>query len=144
MLVGNDWLDLEHNDTETHYARNFTSAFYRAYIHADQMPTNANADPNEKQQISALAIVPDWTTNENPAAGKVDPYATARVAYTQYVPQEYGETTGVEDVISDETVAEDNDAPVVYYNLNGVRVENPSNGIFIRVQGKKTEKVLVK
>ncbi len=43
-------------------------------------------------------------------------------------------------------VAVDNDAnaPVEYYNLQGVKVSNPSNGIFIKVQGKKTEKVYIK
>ncbi len=41
-------------------------------------------------------------------------------------------------------VVEDTDAPVVYYNLQGVRVENPANGLYIRVQGKKATKVLVR
>lgn len=45
--------------------------------------------------------------------------------------------------VSDITV-EDEDAPVVYYNLQGVRVANPSNGLYIRVQGKKATKVLVR
>lgn len=36
------------------------------------------------------------------------------------------------------------DAPVEYFNLNGVKVSDPSNGIFIRRQGSKTEKVVVK
>ena len=36
------------------------------------------------------------------------------------------------------------DAPVEYYNLQGVKVANPSNGVFIKVQGKKTEKVYIK
>ena len=40
--------------------------------------------------------------------------------------------------------AEDADAPVVYYNLQGVRVANPENGLYIRVQGNKATKVLVK
>lgn len=35
------------------------------------------------------------------------------------------------------------DGEVVYYNLQGVRVANPSNGLYIRVQGKKATKVLV-
>ena len=45
-----------------------------------------------------------------------------------------------------ETVAADFDenAPVEYYNLQGVRVANPANGIFIKRQGNKVEKVLVK
>lgn len=42
-------------------------------------------------------------------------------------------------------IATDNaDAPVEYYNLHGIRVENPANGIYIRRQGNKVEKVIVK
>lgn len=36
------------------------------------------------------------------------------------------------------------EAPVYYYNLQGVRVDNPSVGTYIRVQGKKAEKVMMK
>lgn len=36
------------------------------------------------------------------------------------------------------------DAVPVYYNLNGMRVAEPSNGIFIRVQAGKATKVLMK
>lgn len=46
-----------------------------------------------------------------------------------------GLLTGVES-----TVADDN-APVEYFNLQGVKVANPENGIFIRKQGAKTTKV---
>ncbi len=35
-------------------------------------------------------------------------------------------------------------APVEYYNLQGVKVANPENGVYIRVQGNKATKVLVK
>lgn len=38
----------------------------------------------------------------------------------------------------------DANAPVEYYNLNGVRVANPENGVFIRRQGNKVSKVVVK
>lgn len=37
--------------------------------------------------------------------------------------------------------AEATDAPVEYYNLQGMRVNNPTNGIFIRRQGAKATKV---
>ncbi|MBD5181835.1 hypothetical protein HDR69_06690 [bacterium] len=40
-----------------------------------------------------------------------------------------------------ETVAVEN-APVYYYNLQGVRVENPVNGIYVKVVGEKAAKVL--
>lgn len=45
--------------------------------------------------------------------------------------------TGVEDI------AVDANAPVEYYNLQGVKVENPSNGIFIKKQGTKATKVVL-
>jgi len=43
-----------------------------------------------------------------------------------------------------DNISLDNNAPVVYYNLQGVQVANPSNGIYIRRQGNKSTKVLVK
>ena len=45
---------------------------------------------------------------------------------------------GVEDV-----KAEDADAPVEWFNLQGIRVANPENGIYIRRQGSKVEKVVL-
>lgn len=47
-------------------------------------------------------------------------------------------TTGIDDI-----VAGDDTAPV-YYNLQGVRVDNPENGMFIKVQGGKTSKVIIR
>lgn len=41
-----------------------------------------------------------------------------------------------------ETIKIDLNAPAVYYNLNGVRVDNPQNGIFIMRQGNKAIKVV--
>ena len=41
-----------------------------------------------------------------------------------------------------ETIESEN-APVEYYNLQGVKVENPENGIFIKKQGRKTTKVIL-
>lgn len=46
------------------------------------------------------------------------------------------ETTGVEDIEINEN------APVEYYNLQGVRVENPANGLYIMRQGDKVVKVI--
>ena len=47
-------------------------------------------------------------------------------------------SAGVENVIVD------SDVVPVYYNLQGVRVESPSNGVFIRVQGNKVSKEILK
>lgn len=46
--------------------------------------------------------------------------------------------SGVESVM-----VEDTDAPVEYFNLQGVRVANPDNGVYIRRQGNKVEKVVL-
>lgn len=43
--------------------------------------------------------------------------------------------------IADVTV--DENAPVEYFNLQGVRVDNPTNGLYIRRQGKASTKVLI-
>lgn len=40
-------------------------------------------------------------------------------------------------------VVEDANAPVEYFNLQGIRVANPENGIFIRRQGAKATKVIL-
>lgn len=45
-------------------------------------------------------------------------------------------TTGVEEINID------NNAPVEYYNLQGIRVENPGIGIYLRRQGSHVEKVI--
>jgi hypothetical protein len=41
-----------------------------------------------------------------------------------------------------ENVAADN-AAVEYYNLQGVKVANPENGIFVKKQGAKATKVVL-
>lgn len=47
--------------------------------------------------------------------------------------------SGIEDISTDS-----NDMPVEYYNLNGMRVDNPANGIFIRRQGNKVSKIYIR
>ena len=52
--------------------------------------------------------------------------------------------SGIEDIVNDTVV--ENEAPVTYYNLNGVQVqaENLTPGVYVKVQGKKATKVVVK
>lgn len=71
-------------------------------------------------------------------------YYTISADFSGYAPvitatRQNGITTGVENVDTDAT-----DAPVEYFNLQGVRVDNPGAGIFIRRQGKTVTKVVVK
>ena len=43
-----------------------------------------------------------------------------------------------------DVITVDEDAPVEYYNLQGIRVENPAAGLYIKRQGNTTTKVLIK
>jgi hypothetical protein len=63
-----------------------------------------------------------------------------------YLPldQSANEGEGEGDTTSVSNIAVDANAPVEYFNLQGVRVANPENGLFIRRQGNKATKVLVK
>lgn len=49
-----------------------------------------------------------------------------------------GTATGVDNIDVDDT-----EAPVEYYNLQGIRVENPTNGLYIKRQGSKATKVIL-
>ncbi len=57
-----------------------------------------------------------------------------------------GIATGVEDIeVEDGEINEEGEAVApVYYNLQGVRVAEPQHGLYIKVTGNKSEKILVK
>ncbi len=59
---------------------------------------------------------------------------------------EIGVATGVEDIeVEDAEISEEGEAVApVYYNLQGVRVAEPQHGLYIKVTGNKSEKILVK
>ena len=82
---------------------------------------------NEKLAVYAL---PDALVGPNTRVTPAKKDLT--ISYTQ------GEieATGIETIESE-------NAPVEYYNLQGVKVENPENGIFIKKQGRKTTKVIL-
>lgn len=86
--------------------------------------------------VQDTAVVKDKTVNESTGMP-----AYAAVAGATYSKTPEGDmVTGVEDVLADGEGAE-----AVYYNLQGVRVDNPASaGVYIRVQGKNVSKVVVK
>ena len=51
--------------------------------------------------------------------------------------------SGLATLTAIESVAVDANAPVEYYNLQGVKVANPENGLFIKKQGNKATKVIL-
>ena len=52
--------------------------------------------------------------------------------------------TPVEDNAIDGILEDESYTPVQYYNLQGIKVENPDNGFFIKHAGNKITKVYIK
>lgn len=96
----------------------------------------------------SIAFVPElpaiYVTARGNRAFKLGDETTAAITGYQNIfarfdmPQEF--YTGVESAIADE----DSDAEAVYYNLQGIQVTNPSNGIYIVKRGQKVTKELIR
>lgn len=56
----------------------------------------------------------------------------------EYGAEPYNPDSAVENIEFNENV------PAVYYNLQGVRVQNPANGLFIEQRGKSVRKVIIR
>lgn len=81
----------------------------------------------------ATTMTETWNSWQLPA-GKTYNFVVDLTAMTVTV----SDASGVEGIEAEEN------ASAVYYNLQGVKVANPENGIYIKVQGNKASKVLVK
>jgi hypothetical protein len=74
-----------------------------------------------------------FTTKEPTSSSQTSTISAVTVVYTP------AETNAVNSVAVDSE-----NAPVEYYNLQGVRVANPTQGLFIRRQGNTVSKVVIK
>ena len=129
----------------------FVSSIYLFYQALEQYIDGKLVDSNaENQNLLAL----DLPTKDEMAAGNVGgmPDQGSNVTIDGHwrgwavLGQTYSYTpsnnnvTGVEDVL-----AEGESGEVVYYNLQGIRVDNPkAAGVYVRVQGKDVKKVVIK
>lgn len=95
------------------------------------------AAPAEGTQ-NAVAKLVEWTA---PAGGvsTVSFATTSTVVIETITVTATNNLSGVEGV----TVADEN-APVEFFNLQGIRVENPENGLYIRRQGNSVSKVVIR
>lgn len=113
-----------------------------------QIGSQAFADVDFESVIS-LATYPPYVENENAFSNvtyanaylyvpedATDNYKTADV-WSKFSKQ--GITTGIEAIETDAI-----DADAEYYNLQGVKIVNPTSGIYIRRQGTKIDKVIIK
>lgn len=121
-----EWSDnhLVSGNTEPHhYCMNWHPAYYRVY--------KTSETENLRTAVSG-------------SQGNVHRTHATRVARTVPVTKVSGTTTGVEDIATDN--AQNQDAPVEYYNINGQKVSGESlvPGVYIRRQGHTATKVYVK
>ena len=79
-----------------------------------------------------------WTAPETGVVTDLDLEATGTTRIAKIEVEFASASTGIEAIEAEDA------APAVYYNLQGVRVENPANGLYIRVNGKKAEKVFIR
>lgn len=91
-----------------------------------ELTKRLNSSIKNKKNINVIAYLLDKTTG-----------AIVNACMVKHTEGESG--AGVADVI-----ANDNYAPVEYFNLQGVPVANPENGVYIRRQGSSVSKVYVK
>ena len=78
-----------------------------------------------------------WTATET-TSSVVFSVSTTTNINSITVTYQHTSTSGIEDVVVE------SDEAVEYFNLQGVKVANPENGLFIRKQGNKASKVFVK
>ena len=64
--------------------------------------------------------------------------------YTRYDVEKFGTRFTFTGSSALQDINVDENAPVEYYNLQGVKVENPENGIYIRRQGSKVSKAVIR
>lgn len=145
------WYNIQTNQNDFHVCRNFNNAYYRVYVHSNNESGKVNEPQGIRFRLPSAANDEEtstWYSVDGTTAGNVDPNATSRIAYTMLIAPTNDGTTGVEDILKDRDNggedAFDPEAPVEYYNLQGIRVVNPTHGIYIRVQGKKVSKEYVR
>ena len=97
------------------------------------MSGNFFKEHSTKRYIGVYVARNEWWSYSDNTNEKIKNTVTTFYRYVE----DQDPTTAVEEV-----EAEVN-APVEYYNLQGVKVANPKNGIFIKKQGCRTSKVIM-
>jgi hypothetical protein len=124
FITGDRTWALDSSDNAaSHDCRNFSQAYYRVYVY------KTTEHKAKKSGVSTKTV---------PAKS-----VSTRVALSIDMPEN---TTGVDEITidNDNQSVNDADAPVEYYNLQGIRISNPSNGIYIRRQGNSVSKEYVR
>ena len=115
---------------------------------AEKLSTSGNWDdlgvrwgPNAADK--GIVLGTEDTNLTNNWAGGTKSWKIAAGKYNMTLDTENLTLLVVDTATAIESVSVDANAPVEYYNLQGVKVANPENGIFIKKQGAKATKVVL-
>lgn len=127
----------------------------RFSVHLEQPALRNQKTHNRTKQNYDKHNPHEFTTHANePAglAGRLD-NPTLTLTYIKDDPANSlvvsapGGTTAVDDIIVDNLPGfgtDNTDSPVIYYDMQGRRVDNPSYGLYVRRQGTRAEKVIIR
>lgn len=91
---------------------------------------------NMGRYVGILSFYYDFSKGDYFRSFGLEDRNTALSFFNVTIPEK---TEGIEDAIISDT-----DAPVEYFNLQGIRVERPSEGLYIRRCGNKAEKTVIR
>lgn len=113
------------------FADDFEDSFTRQFAESPAIITLENVEPGDYKYTVLIRAEIEGEGGETVARSQ-----TCVLRFTVPEKSEPGDPSGIDSIQSD------SDAPG-YYNLQGVKVNNPANGIFIRLQGGKATKVIL-
>lgn len=124
-------LDYAYTVSGTAYTLPLTLATGTAAMDGDYEILSGAKDVQGTYDASTVLTFPDWAVYDSYYE---DVYAVN--CKTVLTPKSLAAIDGIG--------ADTADAPVEYFNLQGIRVDNPRGGIFIRRQGNKVQKVQIR
>ena len=120
-----------------------TLGYYTASSEEGAEPAYRKGDFAGKAK--AFVISDDFTFAAAPEAEAEFASAGAdKVAFSNITETGAAFTVYTDEQAGVDNITVDSNAPAVYYNLQGMPVENPSNGIYIKRQGNKAQKLFIK
>ena len=140
-IITSEYFDA--NNMPTSRVQYFSRVVYQFNDHGDIILNEMSEKYDGRPEEIVAGYEYSYTYDEN---GNIKEFVQSVFDYDsgEYVEDvkmiygEYAQFSGLEDVTADTTAA------VEYFDLQGRRVENPASGLYIRRQGSKAAKVLVK
>lgn len=124
------------------YVANVKKTYYMLEVAIPWSVFGLDAAPvgrDMRVNVAVRDIRPEGYRNE--VIPEAQPYSSYTWPLFRLVPKDGG--SGIEEVETDAVAEEDGDAPEEFYNLQGMKVTDPTGGIFISRKGNVVRKVVI-